>query len=47
MLRRTKTTRGVDGEPILKLPPKTTTTIALALSGPERVFYDALLAKSR
>lgn len=45
LLRRTKATRGGDGEPIVALPPRTVHTVEIDLSDAEREFYDALLAR--
>ena len=47
MLRRTKDSLAGDGKPILTLPPKEIETIKVELSGEERDFYNALLARSQ
>ncbi|EOD30000.1 hypothetical protein EMIHUDRAFT_51583, partial [Emiliania huxleyi CCMP1516] len=47
LLRRTKSTRGADGQPIVALPPRATHIEWLLLSEEERDFYDALRTQSR
>lgn len=47
LLRRTKDSVALDGNPILTLPPKETKTIRLDLTESEREFYQAILARSQ
>lgn len=47
LLRRTKDSVALDGNPILTLPPKDTKTIRLDLTESEREFYQAILARSQ
>ncbi|GAX28913.1 DNA repair protein RAD5 [Fistulifera solaris] len=47
LLRRTKDSVALDGNPILTLPPKDTKTIRLDLTDSEREFYQAILARSQ
>ena len=47
LLRRTKGTRDVNGEPIVQLPPRTVRTLYVALSKEEQDFYSTLHSRSR
>lgn len=47
LLRRTKSTKGKDGKPIVTLPPKTVEIVTLKMSSAEAEFYAALRERSR
>jgi DNA repair protein RAD5 len=47
LLRRTKASKGADGQPIVKLPPRTLVLERLLFTPEEKDFYDALRTQSK
>ena len=47
MIRRTKTTRGLDGKPLVELPPRRNKIVYISMSDEEKDFYRALFWQTK